>query len=140
MLVGGFSGPDIPGWVNGNAYKQTSEVPIGVLSIPKEIREQHGLGEYIKPTGNHRPSRHDFLAELQGTRKAILPVHTAQEKALFGTFMESRSCTSKGPNWDLVVKEWNRIADGREKIYYKVRYPCVNSQDNSNVWSSSRNS
>lgn len=124
VLIGGYTGPDIAGWVNGNAYKQTDEVPIGVLPIPKEVREQHQLRDYVKPPEGHgskRP-RHDFLAELQGTRKPILPVHTSRERALFATFMERLPLgnTSK-PNWEAMSKEWNDFANQREGVYYKVR-------------------
>lgn len=67
--------------------------------------------------------RHHFLAEMQGTRKPILPIHTPSEKQLFRHLMqESKEFNSKstGPNWKEAVKVWNRHADETDDIFYKV--------------------
>lgn len=106
---------------------------IGVLPIPLDVQRTNGLAEYIKkvetPTGIAKPSkrpsaRHDYLAMLQGTKKAVLPVHTPAEHKLFSTLMSTdpHFLTPSGvPNWDTGVKVWNQKADVTDGIYYKVR-------------------
>lgn len=68
--------PTITGWVNGNLYTMTTEVA-GVLPIPSNIRELSGMASY-EPTLDFRQS-YAYLANLQGTRKPILPVHSHAE-------------------------------------------------------------
>lgn len=58
-LVGGYTGPETPGWVNVNWYKPTPEVPVGVLSIPVQTRRKYGLADYIKPSARRKPPRYD---------------------------------------------------------------------------------
>ena len=60
---------------------------------------------------------------MQGTRKAILPVHTPEELGLFRKLMETNSAfnfQSTGPIWKLAIKVWNEYADTQDGIYYKV--------------------
>lgn len=67
--------------------------------------------------------KHHFLAEMQGTRKPILPVHTSLEKQLFRQLMNSDpafSPKSGEPRWRDAVKIWNSHADRTDDILYKV--------------------
>jgi hypothetical protein len=130
QLVGRPSNLD--SWVNTDFYQPTKEV-IGVLPIPLDVQRTNGLSEYIKnvetPTGVAKPpkrpsARHDYLAMLQGTKKAVLPVHTPAEHKLFSTLMSTdlHFLTPSGvPNWEMGVKVWNRKANVTDGIYYKVR-------------------
>lgn len=110
----------IKGWVNGNLYLPTTEA-LGILPIPLDIRATSGMAEF-NPNLDQK-HRHHYLAGMQGTRKAILPVHTPAEHDLFHMLMKSDpafTSRSAGPNWKLCIKVWNKHADSRKDIYYKV--------------------
>ncbi len=62
----------LEGWVNRNLYILTCEVS-GVLPIPEGIRWKSCMGEYN--SNLHSKQLHYLLASMQGTRKAVLPVH-----------------------------------------------------------------
>jgi hypothetical protein len=115
-----FSDPQqITGWVNGNLYKQTSEV-FGVLPIPQDMRTSSGMAEF-EPFIDSK-QRHHFLAGLQGTRKPVLPVHTIAERNLFSQLMREDSAfnsATSAPNWKQAIKVWNRFADTNDGISYK---------------------
>ncbi|KAF6749915.1 hypothetical protein DFP72DRAFT_818260, partial [Ephemerocybe angulata] len=110
--------------VNGNHYRQTSEKPIGILRVPRDIQEDNGIDPYSDPPPHSKPPRHNFLAESQGTRKAILPVHTRAEIDLFHTLMREDSnfdAKNSGTKWKGAVRVWNtRYADGNPEIFYKL--------------------
>lgn len=121
-LVGGYTGPETPGWVNVNWYKESPEVPVGVLPVPQETKHEYGLDSYVPPPARSKAPRYDILAELQGTRKPILPVHTPAEHGLYRSFMRKHSDHStRAPNWSRMAKDWNSIAQSNDNIYYKVR-------------------
>ena len=66
---------------------------------------------------------HLYLAWMQGTQKAILPVHTPAKHNLFWDLMKSNpifNTQSSGPMWKLAVKVWNKFADKESGIFYKV--------------------
>ena len=111
--------PIITNWVNGNLYQRSSEV-FGILPIPADIKLRSGMAAY-NPTTDAKQLHH-FLASVQGTRKAVLPVHTQNEKKLFSQLMRSNPAfnSKTPPNWKEAVKVWNRHADGDEQITYKV--------------------
>jgi len=112
----------ITGWVNGNLYVATKEV-LGILPIPDDVRISSGMQAYISLS---EPKKHHFLAKMQGTRKAVLPVHTKAEKDLFQSLMttckEFNPAQGSHPVWTQAVKIWNARADQDEMISYKV---CV---------------
>jgi hypothetical protein len=122
---------EIAGWINGNLYLQTSE-SLGILRIPSEIQHASGMGEFSPSVD--RNQKHGFLAELHGTRKPVLPVHTKAEKELFHELMKGNSEFNAltGPNWKNAMKVWNHHADTDCGIYYKVpififiQYPGTN--------------
>lgn len=110
----------ITGWVNGNLYTSTNET-IGIIPVPPDIRESSGMAEFNPNLDHNR--KHHYLASKQGTRKAILPVHTPAEHALFKHFMKTDDAfgtRSKGPIWPQCVQVWNTYADTHEDVYYKV--------------------
>ncbi|KAF5381364.1 hypothetical protein D9615_008300 [Tricholomella constricta] len=112
--------PMLEGWVNGNLYVPSNEVA-GVLPIPDQVRTRFGMGAYVASLHSKQP--HHFLASMQGTRKAVLPVHSAEERDLFRNFMAGNSGfndSSSGPNWDLAVQLWNNAAEVKENISYKL--------------------
>jgi len=86
------------GWVNGNLYLPTSEV-LGVIPVPAHVRQASGMAEF-SPTLDCK-QRHGFLAELQRTRKPVLPIHTPTERNLFRTLMEQNPefNAKSGPIW-----------------------------------------
>lgn len=70
-----------------------------------------------------KAQKHNYLAQMQGTRKPILPIHTATEKQLFRQLMNSDPVFSpeRGePRWREAVKIWNTNADRFDDVYYKV--------------------
>jgi hypothetical protein len=113
----------IRGWVNGNLYLPTSET-IGILPVPPELRAESKMADFN--VNIDQKQRHAYLASMQGTRKAILPVHTPAEHDLFNTLMktnEAFTSRSAGPRWTECVRVWNRLADTRNDVFYKVRIP-----------------
>ncbi len=112
----------ISGWVNTNLYKRTSEV-FGILPIPDSIRTSSGMQQFI--SGVDDGSRHNYLARRLGTRKAVLPLHSAAEYSLFRTLMQEDPLFNprdREPDWSKAVKVWNRRAETSQNIYYKVCY------------------
>ena len=96
----------------------------GILPIADDIRLSSGMAEYIPILHrNEVAPRYRFLAELQGTRKPVLPVHTPAEKILFKELLENNpafSSESGDPQWKLAVRIWNAKADVRNEVFYKV--------------------
>ncbi len=113
---------EIKGWVNGNLYIQTKE-RLGIVPLPADIRKLVGMADF-NPLSDRKP-QHGYLAKMQGTRKAILPVHTAAEIALFHRLMEKNEAFNSrvsGPRWSDAVKVWNEEADKSDDIFYKASY------------------
>ncbi|KAJ7488604.1 hypothetical protein B0H11DRAFT_2230137 [Mycena galericulata] len=125
-------------WVNGNLYQPTDEVS-GVLPIPEDIRLTAGMAKFEPAVDSSRPHHH--LASLQGTRKAVLPVHNKAEKDLFRELMSGSNSFgnfSSSKQVDSAVKIWNAKADAQDDIYYKLAeqlkvYYTGDSQTTSNV-------
>ncbi len=113
--------PLIEGWVNCDLYLPTSET-LGILPVPPDIRAANGMAEFNPNLDCQRT--HHYLAKMQGTHKAILPIHTPAEHELFHALMKSdqafRASRSTGPNWKQCAKVWNSHADRSDGIYYKV--------------------
>lgn len=111
--------PATTGWVNGNLYTATKEMA-GVLLISPNIHELSGMAGY-EPTLDSQQS-YGFLANLQGTRKPILPVHSPNERQLFQKLLHKNNAfnSPSGPNWKQAVKVWNHIANRTNNIFYKV--------------------
>jgi len=108
----------LTGWINGDLYTPAGE-RVGILSVPDALRatadiESHQSQDYIY--------KHAFLAQEQGTKYAVVSIHTNAEKALFKKLIQENSLfgqTNTLPDWRKVVRLWNRNANGRD-IFYKV--------------------
>ena len=115
------------GWLNTDFYESTREV-IGILPIPGDIKDACGiLSHFPTLTGSgqlHPKMRHKYLAMCQGTRKAVLPVHTKHESELFERLLQHDPAfsTIQGvhPNWSEAVKLWNTYAVKENDVYFKV--------------------
>jgi hypothetical protein len=122
-------------WVNGNLYEPTNEVT-GVLPVTEDVRNNAGMAVYDKLLDGKRPHHH--LASLQGTRKAILPVCSEPEKDLFRQFMQHPDSSFGNFSSSISVMRgvqlWNRTADTRDNIFYKV-YICSFESIKSNATS-----
>jgi len=116
---------EIKGWINGNLYIQTKE-RLGIVPIPADIRKLMGMADF-NPLSDRKP-QHSYLARMQGTRKAILPVHTTAEITLFQCLMEKNEAFNSrisGPRWSDAVRVWNEEADKTDDIFYKVSYANI---------------
>jgi len=112
---------DYGGWVNLNNYAQMNE-PFGLLPLNDRTR-QHGSmlpfdGDFLK---QHRKTRHQFLSNLQGTRFAVLPIHTGEERSLFQSLTRSSPLFvgAQQPNFTALALLFNSHANGIN-IFYKV--------------------
>jgi hypothetical protein len=115
--------PHVTNWVNGNLYIPTSEA-CGVLPIPEGIRISTEMGSYESKL--HAKEKHHHLAQLQGTRKAVLPISSAAERAKFLTMMRDHPAfnSPSGPRWQDAAKVWNQHANEEKELFYKVRTSC----------------
>ncbi|KAF6763328.1 hypothetical protein DFP72DRAFT_1164252 [Ephemerocybe angulata] len=111
---------EFKGHVNGNFYMQTQEV-IGVLPVPEKMRTDSAMRGYDPIVDSRRKQSH--LAQLQGVSKAVLPVHTHRERALFSNLMQRHPAFNTGTaelNWKEAIRVWNRIADQDDQVFYKL--------------------
>ncbi|KAJ3764783.1 hypothetical protein FB446DRAFT_656131, partial [Lentinula raphanica] len=108
-------------WVNGNLYKATDEV-LGVLTLPAPVLENTGMQPFVSSLD--RKQKQAFLAQLQGTRKAVLPIHTVQERKLFSSLMATckefyLSSSELSPD---AVRIWNRRVESMPNAFYKASF------------------
>jgi len=64
------------------------------------------------------------LMQQQGSHSAVLPVHTAEEKAFYQMLIQRKDGYFSGnmpPDWFSIVQDWSAHSDGI-KIFYKVLY------------------
>lgn len=111
----------LTGWVNGNLYLPTNEVS-GVLPIPEDIREECAMAAF-RPNLWPPKQQHRYLASVQGTRKAVLPVHNTAEKQLFRNLMANPTFASNlasAHRSNDAVALWNAHADITPEVSYKV--------------------
>lgn len=140
--------PDAPllsGWINDNLYQRAKE-SFNILPIPSTIINSltflpHNDPSVITPTPlpqaastsnasqtnkrrkKSQPLRHAYLAEKQGTKIAVIHVHTAEERILF-KFLLSKPQFVRS-DWKAMAREWVQYADGFT-IFYKV---CISLPD-----------
>jgi hypothetical protein len=123
----------LKGWINTDFYEPTKEV-IGVLPIPLEVQHTNRLSAYIESLQDlcdsdqrKNPNQHQFLTRLQGTWKAVLPVHTPAERKLFQELIQKNNDFEpmKGglPNWEKAVQAWNHKADTNNGIQHVTQKP-----------------
>ncbi|KAJ3964742.1 hypothetical protein EV361DRAFT_976393 [Lentinula raphanica] len=114
--------PDLPtgiipkGWINGNFYLPTTEV-IGILPIPDTIRHESGMLDY-RPDIDHKQT-HWFVASLQGTRRAVLPIANTYEEERFREYVAMNTGSSE-PQWENIVCAWNTAAITDKNLSYKL--------------------
>jgi hypothetical protein len=109
------------GWVNGDRYMRSNE-RFGILPIPEGIRARIGLLEFHSDFAVKKKIKHIYLARLQHTRIAVLPVHTKAERWLFSFLVSETHGLFAGPrepNWEAVAIRWAGHSDG-VTIFYKV--------------------
>ncbi|KAG6894804.1 hypothetical protein C0992_004572, partial [Termitomyces sp. T32_za158] len=109
------------GWVNGNNFVRSTEV-FGILPLPPDFRMKLGMLVYHSQFAREGKIRHDYLAQRQNTRMAILPIHTQHERGLFRLLMAKSDGPFSGrsePNWICLAEEWNGHANG-STIFYKL--------------------
>ncbi len=108
----------LTGWINGDLYTPAGE-KIGILPVPASIRATADIESYHSDDSKFK---HAYLAHEQGTKYAVISVHTAAERALFKRLMQEDPVfnqTNAMPDWKLGAALWNRQANGRD-IFYKV--------------------
>jgi hypothetical protein len=76
--------PTLSGWVNGDLYTLTGET-VRILSILNLTRAAADIQSYSSLIENEM--KYSFLAWQQGTKYAVISVHTMEEKVLFKTLM-----------------------------------------------------
>jgi hypothetical protein len=107
----------LDGWINGNLYASTTET-IGILTVPESLRHDYNMGKFDDELAD-RKQKHRYLAQMQGTRKAILPVHTEDEKNIFRTMMADSSVFA-AHQWKKAASKWNERAETHPGLFYKV--------------------
>lgn len=128
-------------------YQPTSE-QFGILPVPIGAREEAGLKTWNQAAVSCMKISRSFkyLAQQQGTRLPVLPVHTSAEHVFFAKLMQrhfdgdtfcgdgtagvstnsaiSRGPAKKEPNYIGMCREFAREAEKPaaegQKIYYKV--------------------
>lgn len=106
--------------MNGNNYKPSTE-SFGILPFDDGARLQLSMLPYHHTFASEQKMRHRYLSERQGTRFAVLPVHTRSEHALFQLYADTSPQFSgpRGPNFAALASDMNDHADGLT-IFYKV--------------------
>ncbi|OBZ79508.1 hypothetical protein A0H81_01196 [Grifola frondosa] len=86
------------------------------------IDQNIGMLVYHPQFAKEQEIRYQYLAKQQGTRVAVLPVHTKAERALFWLLVAQSDGMSAGkwkPNWQAVSPRWVDHSDGKT-IFYKL--------------------
>lgn len=115
----------VSSWVNLDNYQQTNE-PFGLLPFDGPARERGSMLPYDPAFLKEHPrTRHQFLSNLQGTRFAVLPVHTREERTLFQSFAHSSPLFSgpQHPDFTAIASLFNTHANGAD-VFYKVILCC----------------
>jgi hypothetical protein len=111
--------PTIAGWVNGDLYTPAGET-VGIPSIPDLTHAATDLQSYTEDK-----MKHSFLAWQQGTKYAVILVHTMEEKVLFNTLMQDHlGNLGSTRDWKKGVLLWNQSANGKT-IFYKVHCSII---------------
>ncbi|KAJ7705637.1 hypothetical protein B0H16DRAFT_1901821, partial [Mycena metata] len=139
-LAEGYGLPPAPlAWVNGNLYQQT-EQSVGIIRIPRSVCGPVEIQSYNNEIDSKRTQKQQYLARMQGTRIAVLPVHTITEKVLFNDLMRTspafQSCKTAISTAATAI--WNRQAEAKADIFYKLEeqltaYLNGNYKDSANV-------
>ncbi len=107
-------------WVNGNDYEPAGEA-FGIMPFDEDMRRHLDYLPFNSIVARELKYNHVYLAKRQGTRFAVLPVHTRAERDIFQLLIEtSPLLKATQPNWTALAAEWSKHANGKT-IYYKVR-------------------
>jgi hypothetical protein len=116
--------PILKGWVNGDLYKLSGE-KIGILPVSVQSCAMAVIKSYSHADDQHY--KHAFLAREQGTKYAVMTVHTKTESSQFIKFLQEHPAFKKSdnpPDWKSGAKAWNRLANGVD-IFYKVNLDLI---------------
>jgi hypothetical protein len=97
----------------------------GVLPVPNNIRGKTAMQPYIPE--NTEKNKHSYLASKQGTRYAVMNVHTIEEKQTFAKLMHEDPVfnqDNQDPDWHKAVEIWNSFHANGKTIFYKVNSPA----------------
>jgi len=109
------------GWLNGDKYLRSAEL-FGILPLPSPTQTHLGLLPFHSEFAKKKKTKHTYLARQQGTRIAVLPIHTKAERWLFSFLVSETHSLFAGPrepNWKVVAMRWAGHSDGIS-IFYKV--------------------
>ena len=113
---------EIRGWIDGSMYASIKEVS-EILPVPEEIRFKSAM----QPMMPEPPviKGHWYLALCQGTKYAVVSIHTVEEKQLFSKLMHEHPAfnqENQDLDWKKAVIVWNNNhAKGNEnQFFYKV--------------------
>lgn len=107
------------GWINGDLYIAANE-RIGILPVPDSIRTAAEIHSYIETAD--KEIKHKYLAKQQGSKYAVISVHTTAEKLYFKKLMQEHEHFNRGDgpiDWKRGAQIWNNQANGKD-VFYKV--------------------
>ncbi|KAL6304043.1 hypothetical protein BKA93DRAFT_749988 [Sparassis latifolia] len=110
----------LTGWINGDDYEQTNE-NFGILPLSSSARKRLAMQEYDAEFAEKEKIRHQHLAMQQRTQIPILPLHTAEEHALYRMLVKQPGGHFAGktqPNWVSLVRDWSHYCNGVH-VFYK---------------------
>ncbi|KAM5545887.1 hypothetical protein V8D89_000013 [Ganoderma adspersum] len=107
-------------WINGNDYEPAGET-FGIMLYNSEIQDKYHFLPFNSPMASELKYRNTYLAQRQGTRYAVLPVHTSKERSIFHSLVSTSASfkTRAQPDWHMLAVEWSGQANGRD-IFYKL--------------------
>ncbi|GBE79021.1 hypothetical protein SCP_0202180 [Sparassis crispa] len=111
----------LTGWINGDDYEQTNE-NFGILPLSSSARKRLAMQEYDAEFAKKEKIRHQHLAMQQRTQIPILPLHTAEERALYRMLVKQPGGHFAGktqPNWVSLARDWSRYCNGVH-VFYKL--------------------
>ncbi|KAG0702960.1 hypothetical protein DFH29DRAFT_998915 [Suillus ampliporus] len=108
------------GWVNGDNYEEMKE-PFGILAFDDDTLRRGGMLPFSSTFVKENKIRYEHLGWMQGTRFAVLPVHSREERALFQAYAESSLLFSgpQQPDFVALASHMNAHADGVH-VFYKL--------------------
>ncbi|KAF8230797.1 hypothetical protein L208DRAFT_1280022, partial [Tricholoma matsutake] len=97
----------LTGCINGDLYIPAGK-KIGILPVPDSIHVTANIESYQHQFDSK--SKNLYLARQQGSKYAVIVVHTTAEKVLFKKLMQENPLfaqTNAGPDWKQGAKVWN---------------------------------
>ncbi|KAG6818630.1 hypothetical protein H0H93_003334 [Arthromyces matolae] len=114
-------------WINGDLYERTTE-QFGICPVPESLRIQLGMESYSEAViakynlNKKLNTSDDWLRRRQGLALPALPPTTLEARKYFFSKVPSFTdrATAEGKSridWVAFAVEWNRTADGEERVY-----------------------